>query len=894
MRDGLRAYRWLLSAYPRHWRARFGPDMCEAFASEYAQVRPRGLLSRATFWIVTAAQAVWFGLVERVLRGGTVRSMIATDWRAAYRALRASPAISALAIASLAFGIGANTALFSILNSLVFKPLPVHEPSRLYLLDQELTNPLWEQIRQRQEQLDADLLAYSTEPFHVSLSGPAEPVTGAYVSGGLFEVLGLELIAGRPLTTEDDVRRGGRDGAVTIISHRYWVRQFGGRPDVVGRAIVIDRVPFTIVGITGPAFNGLDVGAAWDVMVPIAAQAALRGAESSLDSRTSWWLHAMARLRPGQTPDGLTAALRAAQPVIREATIPERWSGIDQRHYLTDPMSFTPAVTGRSPLRSRYSGPLTAILVVVGAVLLIACANIANLLLARAIGRRHEMNVRLALGASRARLVRQLFAESAMLSVAGAVVGLLVAAWGGALLVGQLSTYANAVFLDLSLDWRVLAFTAIVTVGTAVLFGSAPAFSVGHLTARQALGHDGRGILGERHFGLRQTLIVVQVALSLALVVAAGLFLRTLTSLTRVPLGFDPQRLLVAELELPPVAIDAAARWASFERLRDAAAAVPGVAGVAVSHLTPISDSGWNAFVEVPDGVPLPRTHRLDWVNPISPGWFNTYGMRLVAGRDFTDRDRTGQPMVIIVNEAFVRRRIGAGQPAVGRRITGAIEGPSANTSYEIVGVVNDAVYSSPRDGAEATMYVPMAQLRMLEASLSLTVRAAGSVTPPLARRVAEALHRADRDAAVTLRPIDEQIRASMTQERLIAMLAGFFGALALLMAALGIYGITASWVHRRRSEIGLRLALGADPGSVQRLVLGTLGWLVLAGIAIGAAISLWASKFVGALLFNLSPRDPVTFLAAAGVLLLVALTAGWLPARRAARVDPVEVLRAQ
>jgi predicted permease len=889
-----RIYRRLLRAYPLSWRARFETEMTEAFAEDYARLASCGLTRRARFWMATISQALWFGAAQRLTGGAPLRSILASDWRAAYRSLIASPVVTAAAIVSLTLGIGANTALFSIVNSLMLRQLPVNDPEQLMLLDHgSLTNPIWEQLRQRQPHLAAGMLAYETESFHVSGGGASETVTGAWASGGLFEVLGLRAEFGRLLAEGDDRRSPLEAARVAVVSQAFSRRRFGGAVESVGRTIVVNRVPFTIIGVMPARFTGLDVGVEWNIVVPIAAEAAIEGAESQLDSRSSWWLHVMARRRPGQSVDDATAALRNVQPLIRAATLPPRWGEAEKRQYLSDPFSWVPVATGRSPLRQRFGQALTAVIVVVAIVLLIACVNIANLLLARATGRRHELSVRLALGASRARLARQLLAECLLLSFAGAAAALLVAEWGSALLVAQLSTHADPVFLDLSLDWRVLAFTMAVAVGTALLVGTAPAWRGARFEPIDAMKEESRTFAGDRRFGARQMLIVVQMALSLALVVAAGLFGRSLQSLERVPLGFNPEPLLVAEVTLPPSAAEASVRWAGFRRFRAAALATPGVSGAVLSYLTPISDSGWNAFADVPGGLEVPQRRRLHWVSPIAPGWFDAYGMRLLAGRDFTDGDRLGQPPVMIVNEAFIRRRFGEAAPpasVLGRRVAAGIEGPGPKPSFEIVGVVNDAVYESPRRGQAATMYVPMAQLSNLEASFSLTAHAA---SPSIVRPLAAALQQVDSQAIVTVRPFGDQIRATMTEERMMALIAGFFGVLAIVMVSVGLYGLASHWVNRRRAEIGIRMALGARPARVVRLVLGQLAWVMAIGIVAGIALSLWAGSFVSALLFGLSPRDPLTIGGAAAVLLAVGILSAWLPARGAARLNPVNVLRA-
>jgi predicted permease len=536
-----RIYAGLLRAYPRRFRARFGPAMREVFVVDRAEAARRGRRALVQFWTITVVEALWYGAVERCSRANrwplerspmthrriAMRSAFTLDWRDACRALRATPVVTAIALLSLALGIGANTALFSILNGLVLKPLPVHEPDRLvFLEDGSWTNPIWEAIRSRETQLFDGAFAWSAERFNMADHGVTDFVDGAYVSGRMFDVLGIQAARGRTLTAADDRRDGGPSGPVVVISHGFWQRRFGGAADVVGRRISLESLPFTVVGVVPAGFFGPDVGRSCDVYVPIGDEALIRGKESYLDGRATWWLNVMARLKPGQSVDQANAILRSVQPQIRGATQP-----VEIEHgYLSDPLTLSASAGGRSPLRTRYQQPLAILLVVVGAVLLIACANIANLLLARATARRRELVVRLALGASRGRLARLLFVESVILAAGGAILGMIFARMCGALLVRQLTTATNTVVLDTSPDWRVLAFTSCVTVLTALIFGLAPALGVTRVAPNEALKEQSRSVSGDRRFGLRNALVVIQVALSLALVVAAGLFVRTFSS----------------------------------------------------------------------------------------------------------------------------------------------------------------------------------------------------------------------------------------------------------------------------------------------------------------------------------------------------------------------------
>ncbi len=887
----------LLRLYPREFRERFGPGMRYALAEDEQHARSRGLVAHLAFWIVTTIDAVRFGLrslftrrrrpIQHLEAKTSMRALLTTDWRDAWRSLRSTPIVTAIAVLSLALGIGANTALFSILNTLIFKPLPVRDPQQLVAFDSDSwTNPIWEALRERHTAFADAALAWAGTRFDFTAGAASEPVRGLYVSGGFFDVLGVGAERGRPILPHDDPGgRGSADAAVAMLSHGFWQRRFGGREDVIGRAVTLNRAPFTIVGIAPAGFVGLEAGANFDVAVPIAAERLIRGDESALDRRHDWWLNLMFRLRPGQSLEDANAKVRALQPHIRLATLPADWRPSDQEGYLRSPFTFVAAGAGRSELRARYERPLAAILMVAGLVLLIACANIANLLLARAVARRHELSVRLALGASRFRLSRQLLAESVLLTSAGTILGVAFAHWGGQALVSQLATGGTSVTLDLSLDWRVIAFTAGVGGTTALLFGLAPAVGLSSLSPNSALREQDRGVAGDRRLGLRNVLVIAQVALSLAIVVAAGLFVRTLTALTTRDAGFDRRSVLVAQVDLQSSAVAAEDRTAVFERLRQAVAAVPGAVDAAASFTTPVSRRGWNTAITLPGSTLEPR-RRLSWVNAVSPRWFSTFGVRLIAGRDFDARDAAGGPRVAIVNRAFAARYV-KGENPVGATFTA-----DGDRSYEIVAVVEDTVYRSLRSEMSPAMFIPIAQWDQAPAEVTLAVRSREQDPLALVNAITFAVREHEPQASLAFHSLEEQVRSSLTQERLVAKLSTFFGVLALVLAGLGLYGVTSYAVSRRRAEIGIRMALGADPAGVIRLVLSRMAWLVGLGMIAGAGLSLWAGRFICSLLYGLEPRDPITFVAAMLVLSGVSFVAGWLPARRASRIDPTVVLR--
>jgi predicted permease len=706
-----------------------------------------------------------------------------SDLRDAFRALRATPVVSLVAILSLGLGIGANTAIFSLVNALMLRSLPVKEPQQLVQAlagptRMSWSNPLWEQLRERDRQLFSGAFAYMPQRYNLARGGEAQLVNGIMASGRVFEVLGVPAILGRTFTPYNDVRRGPgtENRQVAVISYAYWQGQYGGAADVIGRTIDLDRIPFTIIGVTPPEFTGIDQGTSYEVAIPLAAEPLMRGAnESAMDQRSWWWMRVIARLKPGDTMDRAIAALRGVQPQMREATIPPNWRPKDVPNYLKDAFTLRAAANGPNGLGRQYKDPLYIIMAVVALVLLIACANIANLLLARANARRHELSVRVALGASRWRIARQLLAESALLSLCGTVLGLLFARWGARLLVLEMSGPATASALSVGLDWRVLLFTAAIATTTALLFGIVPAMRSTRVSPNDAIKEQGRSIVGESRFGFGSLLVVAQVALSLVLIVGAGLFMRTFSTLSSVRLGFEPDPILIVSANAKRSTIDSAQRAALYERLRGAAASVPGVKSAALQNITPLTNSSWDTLIENPEGLSLPESERDVYMNEISPGFFATYGTPIVAGRDFSALDTLSSPRVVIVNEAFARKYFKGANP-IGRRVRND-PSPGENPPWkEIVGVARDAVYDSLRDAIPPTMYQNAAQSEKPGPSVTIAVRAASGSPALLTRSLADAIGRVDGDVTLTFKPYADTVRAATVQERVIAMLSAFFG----------------------------------------------------------------------------------------------------------------------
>jgi putative ABC transport system permease protein len=823
---------------------------------------------------------------------------LVSDLRYAVRICVKNRGTTAIAVLSLALAIGANTAIFSLVNSLLLRPLPVREPSRLVLVTEhdatggfpEWSVPFWEQLRGRLIFENAAAVSPIVRA-NLTASGETQQIDGMFASGSLFETLGVPALLGRTLSDADDRRGGGIAGPVAMISYRFWQQRFGGAADVVGRTLAIESVPFTIVGVTPPDFFGVDVGRVFDVIVPLAVEPLVSRSETRLDNGNVTWLSIFARLKPGQSVAAANAALRGVQTQLFEATRPLDWPKDAVDRYLRQTLTVRPAPNGDSSLRGFYRRPLLTILAVVALVLLIACANVANLLLARATARRHELSVRRALGASRWRVVRQLLTESALLAGAGAAVGIVIASWGSRMLVAQLSTQARTVFLDLSPDVHVLVFTIAVTSATAVLFGVAPALHASSVAPMGALKEQTRDASGGGPARLSGGLVVAQVALSVVLVVAAGLFVRTFASLATRPLGFERDRVLLVSVNAHSASVDPAQRLPLYDRARDAVRALPGVVQAAFSvQIPPVNGATMiQPFDGVSGGPPLSGrdlSERMALLNFVTPGWFETLGTPIVAGRDFTDRDRAASPPVAVVNEAFARKFLGGASP-LGRLI---VRKPAP---IEIVGVAADTVYRSIRSPVQPAIYRPVAQAAPgTLAQLSLSVRSTTTAPVLLTASVAAAVKAVNPELKLAFNPLADHVNASLVQERLIAIVSGFFGALALLLAGLGLYGVTSYAVSRRRTEIGIRMALGAAPAGVVRLVLSRVTMLVGIGVVVGAGVSVWASTFVATLIYGLEPRDPVTLIGSAAVLATVGVVAGWLPARRAARIDPAEVLR--
>jgi len=824
------------------------------------------------------------------------------DLRYSIRLLRKNLGFTAVAVLMLSLGIGANTAIFQLINAVRLRTLPVKSPQELVevrIADMTgargswsswhatATNSIWEQIRDNQQSFSG-VFAWGIDRWvNLASGGEARFAQALWVSGDFFNTLGIQPILGRGFTNADDQR--GSPSSTAVISHSFWQREFGGDPGVIGKTVRLEGRPFEIIGVTPASFFGLEVGQSFDVALPICAQPILYGEDNGLSDGTRWWLAVVGRLKPGLSMEQATASLNAISSGVFESSLPSNYPAEDAKSYLAFKLTAAPVGTGVSQLRESYGGPLWLLLAIAGLVLLVACANLANLMLARASAREREIAVRIALGASRLRLIRQLLVESSLLAGAGAILGALIAGDLSSFVVSFISTEGNPLFVALDTDWRVVAFTSSVAILTCALFGLAPAVRVTRWDPNIILKSGGRGLTPSRErFGLRRALVVSQVALSLVLVVGAFLFSRSLQKLMTLDTGFQQKGLMVAyvnpaDMKIPPD------RRLEFKReLLDRVRNVPGVAAAAETNVVPLTGSSWSNKVWVDGSAPEQEPNSFSAV--VSSGYFKTLGTPLSAGRDFDERDAKNSPKVAIVNETFAKRFVNNANP-IGVRFW--VEGTPTEpqTQYEIIGLAKDAAYRDLREDKVPVYFRPVPQNPHPGVFTQLVIRSNSdpSILLPAARRAINELNPA---IVVTSGVFRDQVENSLLRERLIAMLSGFFGVLALLLACIGLYGMMSYSVAGRTNEIGVRLALGAGPQDVVRLILRETFLLVGAGIVVGLAGALCLARLASSLLFDLTPADPTSIFLAVLVMLVVAAVSAYAPARRAARVDPMVALR--
>ncbi len=823
------------------------------------------------------------------------------DVRYALRMLRNNPGFTTVAVLTLALGIGANTAIFQMLDAIRLTALPLKNPEQLAQVriiqphgrtgnftssHPDLTYPQWEQIRALQQGFSG-MFAWSDSRFNIAPSGETQFVEGLYVSGDFFRVLGVQPILGRLLTVEVDQHGCGSPGVV--LSEAFWKREYGGEASAVGRTMTIEHHPFEIIGVTPTSFYGPEVGKQFDVAVPLCADALVRGENSRLDVPHEWWLSVMGRRKPGWSVERASAQLAAVSPQIFQATVITKFGAEEEKHYLGFHLGALPAGTGVSNIRKDYETPLNLLLAIAGFVLLIACTNLASLTLARARARQREIAIRLSLGASHGRLIRQLMAESFLLAGTGAAIGLLLSHSLGKFLVSLISTARNRVFVDLTPDWRVLGFTLGLTVVTCLIFGLAPALRVTRDGSAEVLKVAGRGnTAGRERFGLRRGLVTVQVALSLVLLVGALLFSRSLGKLLSVDPGFRANGIVITNLDLTQLKL-APDRRQSFKRdLLQQVRAIPGVDAAAETTQVPLSGSGSNSDIWMDGQDPSQkRTVDMSWV---SPGYFQTMETPLLAGRDFDERDTATSPRVAVVNQSFARALAHGANP-LGMSFHTPVEPNHPEAVIQIIGLVKDSKYNDLREENTPIAFSPIAQDPDPDEFDTLTIRSQAPLGQTISA-VKSRLAGANPEIGVTFHVFESDIRDTLVRERLVATLSGFFGLLAAVLAVIGLYGVMSYMVQRRTNEIGIRMALGAGRVSILGMILLDAALLLGVGIVVGLGLSVALGKAVGSLLFGVKPADPITLGVAAALLAAVAVAASCIPARRASKVDPMVALR--
>ena len=825
----------------------------------------------------------------------------------AFRRLVKTPFVTLVAVVSLGLGIGANAAIFSLFNQILLRPLPTDNPGELVNLaapgpnagsqscgqagdcTQVFSYPMFRDLEKAQT-VFTGLAAHVGLGANLSYQRQTMSGTGMLVSGSYFPVLGVQPALGRLLTPDDDRNVGGHP--VTVLSHDYWTGKLGGTPAVLNDTIIVNGRSFTIVGIGPKGFTGTTLGQEPEVFVPITMRGAVVPGWEGFENRRSYWAYLFGRLKPGVSRDQAQSGLNVLYaPLLNdvEAPLQRGMSNETLARFKAKKIVLTEGNRGQSTIHTEARVPLLMLFAITAVVLLIACANIANLLLARGAARSTEMAVRLSIGASRRQLLAQLLTESCLLGVLGGLVSLIIARATLALVASQLPPEAVAT-LDFSLDPQVVAFAAVVSLGTGLLFGLFPALHSTRTDLVSALKAQAGQPSGARAAArFRTTLVTAQIALSMTLLVAAGLFVKSLVNVTRVDLGIDIDNVITFGISPELNGYERARSRTFFERAEDELAAIPGVSSVAAARVAVLAGNSWGSDVAVEGFKAGPDTDTNARFNEISPAYLRTLGMPLLRGREFTRADVVGAPKVAIVNEAFTKK-FNLGQDAVGKRISST--GPS-KLDTEIVGIVQDAKYNRVKADVPPLFMLPYRQNERI-GSANFYVRTSGDPAPVM-RSVRETIARLDPNLPVEdLKTMPQQVRDNMYMDRMISTLAAAFALLATVLAAVGLYGVLAYTVTQRTREFGLRMALGADGARVRRLVMRQVAIMTAVGGVVGVVCALMLGRSAQALLFEMDGYDPLVIALSAVVLSLVALAAGYIPAHRASRVDPMMALRYQ
>ncbi|HLJ46110.1 MAG TPA: ABC transporter permease [Bryobacteraceae bacterium] len=825
---------------------------------------------------------------------------LAANVRYAFRAMKRNPGVMFAAVSSLALGIGANTAIFTLLDRVILRSLPVKDPGELvffkdggpragsvlasYDSDYSFSDPMYRDFRDHGPGL-AGVIAWFATSASLSANGHTVYVQTNLVSGNFFDVLGVKTILGRPISPADD----GSPGAspVAVLGYSFWVRQLGADHSVLNQRLIVNGQPMTVIGVAQPGFNGFSVGDAPALYVPVSMESQMLPGRSTLENRRSSWLNIVGRLKPGSTPAAAEPALNAFLHPILEAELKELAASSAQtrQRFLNRHISLVPASSGLSALRDLFEVPLFILMGLVAFVLLIACANVANLMLARAAGRTREISIRLALGAGRGDIVRQVLVESAMLSAGGAVLGIALAAWAGTPLLSMLPFSGVTEAISTTPDLRILAFTTIVSAVCAILFGSIPALQWSRSDVASALKQQTASLAGG-DVRARKALVVVQVALSWLLLIGAGLFMRSMQNFKAINPGFRTDHLLSFAINPALNGYDGRRSAALYTQLNERMASLPGVSAATLANIALLSGSNWMASVEVPGREAKDNDVTPD-VDPVGPGYFSIIGTPLLAGREFNAGDGARAPQVAVVNEAFARMYFDNHNP-IGKIFT--FRG-AKSTPVEIVGLVRDSRYDSLMDRGRPFIFCPYWQRGPSE-GMTFYIRTHES-PENLVSSIRETVHEADPDLPIfAVKTMDQQIDESIFTQRIISQLSGFFGMLAAALAAIGLYGVMSYLVNRRTREIGIRMALGAGRALMLRGMLSEAAVLIALGVAIALPASFALTRLARSLLYGVDAHDPWVIAAATLLLGSVALLAAYLPAARAARVDPIKALR--
>jgi len=846
-------------------------------------------------------------VTKEVVRAGSWESVVDTLWqdlRFAARMLRKDPGFTAVAVLTLALGIGANTAIFSLMNAVLLRALPVNRPSQLLLFGpgkwggimDEVPNRSWQLFSypfygqvQRENSVFSDVTAISSLPneVHGTIGEGSEPeaINARLVAGTYFSVLGVNPILGRTFTDDDDHIPGG--SPLAVASYAWWKRRFGGDLSILGKKMSVGSTVYTVIGVTPEEFFGTTVGESPDVWIPLSMEELLPPGWKGLNDKLFQSLYIIARRKPDVSVEQAQTNVNVLfKQAVRElvGSQPTKKQLDDIQHALIE---LTPAARGISRLRFQFSKPLRVLMAAVGLVLLIACTNIANLLLARATNRQREIAVRMSIGAGRLRVIRQLLTESFLLAMLGAVLGIALATWTSKLLLVMVSAGPQTLPLDLAPDSRVLVFTLLLSLATPLLFGIAPACRAARVELNSSL-KQGRTTAPVQS-SLAKALIVSQVALSLVLLIGAGLFLRTLVNLTNVDMGFNKNSVLLFQIEPASIGYKEDSRLARlYDQIEHSVSTIPGVHAASFSMFT-FNQGSWSEDAWAQEESPGAKSNREILYNTVGTGFFSTMGLPLVAGRTFGPEDTENSPKVAVINETMARLFFPNESP-LGRRFR--LGGPDAKPENDkiVIGVVKDAKYMALKERPWPAAYLPSSQ--RVGYLWDFEVRFSGDARSTVAA-VRQAIREVDPRLPVSgVGTLAEQVDRSVVDQRLTAQLSSFFSLVAVFLACIGIYGLMSYAVVHRTNEIGIRVALGAQQGQVLRLIMRQGFVLAVGGVAVGLALAFLFTRFLSSLLFGVQPFDPVTFVSVAFLLTLIALAACYLPARRATHVDPMVALR--